>query len=210
MRSRVTLMFCVERYMFGWALNEGPSSRRLGGGKYSLKSLCVRFKMNKQGFLTGTWVTVQRHFVSPLGKCVFKLWNRFDMLATKTCSGPVYLSVTQSSKLASGFFRTLFFFLEARGGGEGELSVISRQKKHEYFRFYLQITADDTRQWNELALCALSKSTSSGCFESPFVALAYSSHRVLWGALGEEVTQTHRSRDVADKITLLVLRTRPR
>lgn len=42
--------FCVKRYMFGWALNEGPSSRRLGGGKYSLKSLWVRLKWTSRLF----------------------------------------------------------------------------------------------------------------------------------------------------------------
>lgn len=36
------------------------------------------------------------------------------ILGDKTCSRPVYLSVTQSSKLASGFFRRLLVF-----GGEG-------------------------------------------------------------------------------------------
>lgn len=65
--------------------------------------------------------------------------------------------------------------------------------------------------------CGLLKSTSTGCFSLnyPFVALAYSSNRVfmcklaLWLRRRSTVSLSHTQKDVEDKITVLILPTRP-
>lgn len=102
------------------------------------------------------------------------------------------MSVTQSSKLASGFFSYSFFGGEGRRR-RGRLSVISRQKKPSYVVVFVVYPYHG--DWHPMIIsffrffCGLSKSTSSGCFESPLVALAYSSNRLC--VMCRSNTNTH-------------------
>lgn len=160
-------LFCVKQYMFGWALNEEPSSRRLGGGKYISKYLRMNSKWASRLFSQVLqWLlsfTLSRCWVS-----VFFLNNERELICKRQNMPQTCLSVTQSSKVASRFFRTLvffflFFFWE-RGGGEvkrirGNYQSF-RDKRNPNIFTNMWLRANDSQQWDQLAFCGSLKSTS--------------------------------------------------